>query len=116
MRILADTNITARAVRAMRAAGHDVLYAGERPVDPGDAALLAEATADGRVFVTKDHDIGALVHRDARPHRGVLLVDDLGDSAAESELILATLSSHHDQLAGSAFLRAGVAGIRESRG
>ena len=115
MRVLADTNIVAQAVRAMRAAGHDVLYAGERPVDPGDVALLAEAAADRRVFVTKDHDIGALVHRDSLPHHGVLLLDDLGNAAAESELILAALSSHDNRLAACAFLRAGAAGVRESR-
>ncbi len=115
MRILADSNIVARAVRAMRAAGHDVLYASERLADPGDLALLAEAAAEGRVFVTKDHDIGALVHRDSLPHRGVLLADDLGDAAAESDLILDALSLHHDRLTAFAFLRVGVSGVRETR-
>jgi predicted nuclease of predicted toxin-antitoxin system len=70
--ILADSNIVAQAIRAMRTAGYDVVYVGERPADPGDAALLAEAVAEGRVFLTKDHDIGALVYRDSTPHRGVL--------------------------------------------
>ncbi len=116
MRILADTNIVAEAVRAMPDAGHDVTYTAERTADPGDEALLAEAAAEERTFVTKDHDIGALVHRDSRQHHGVLLLDDLGDAAAESALILAVLSSHHDQLASRAFLRVGAAGIRESRG
>ena len=51
-------------MRAMRDAGHDVVYIGERARDPGDEALLAEAAADRRIFVTKDHDIGALVDRD----------------------------------------------------
>jgi predicted nuclease of predicted toxin-antitoxin system len=116
VRFLADSNIVARAVHAMRAAGYDVVYVGERSADPGDAALLAEVAAEGRVFLTKDHDIGALVHRDSLPHRGVLLVDDLGDAVAESDLILDAISSHHDQLAASAFLRAGATGVRESRG
>ena len=79
MRVLADSNIVGPAVRAMRDAGHDVVHIGERARDPGDEALLAEAAADRRIFVTKDHDIGALVHRDRRPHCGVLLLDDLGD-------------------------------------
>ena len=55
-------------------------------------------------------------HRDLQPHCGVLLLDDLGDAAAESGLILATLSSHRDRLAARAFLRVSEAGIRESRG
>jgi len=115
VRILADTNIVAQAVRTLRDGGHDVVYAAERAVDPCDEVLLAEAVRENRVFLTKDHDIGALVYRDLRPHCGVLLVDDLGVPAAESALILAALSSHHQLLAAGAFLRAGTGGVRESR-
>ena len=110
MRLLADFNIVAQAVHAMRAAGHDAVYLGERTADPGDRAPLAEAVAEGRIVVT------VLVHGDLQPHCGVLLLDDLGDAAAETDLILATLSSHRDRLAARAFQRAGEAGIRESRG
>src|SRR5208337_166176 len=99
----------------MRDAGHDVVYVGERVADPGDEALLAEAVAEGRTFLTKDHDIGALVHRDSGPHHGVLLLDDLGDALAQAALILAALTSHGDQLARSAFSRASLEGARESR-
>jgi predicted nuclease of predicted toxin-antitoxin system len=100
----------------MRDAGHDVVYIGERARDPGDEALLAEAVADRRIFVTKDHDIGALVHRDRQPHRGVLLLDDLGDAAAETGLILSVLATQSDRLDSSAFLRVSATGVRESRG
>ena len=116
MRLLADSNIVAQAVRGMRALGHDVIYLAERRPDPGDEALLTEAVGEGRIILTKDHDIGVLVHRDLQPHCGVLLVDDLGDAGAEVGLILATLSSHGDRLAARAFLRAGEASVRESRG
>jgi hypothetical protein len=125
VRILADSTIVAMAVRALRTAGHDVVYS-------GDAALLAEAArdggrrgrgpqgtgaaGDGGSFLTKDHDIGALVHRDLLPHCGVLLVDGLGDAAAESDLIPAVLSSHHERLVAAAFNRAGPTRIREGRG
>jgi hypothetical protein len=77
VRILADTNIVAQAVRSLRDGGHDVVYAAERTMDPGDEALLAEAVRENRVFLTKDHDVGTLVYRDLCPRRGVLLVDDL---------------------------------------
>ncbi len=115
MRILADTNIVAQAVRVLRGGGNDVVYAAELAVDPGDEALLAQAVRESRVFLTKDHDIGALIYRDVRPHCGVLLVDDLGAPAAESALILAALASHDTSLVACAFLRVGLAGIRESR-
>ena len=116
MRLLADSNIVVQAVRALRTAGHDVAYAAERASDPGDQALLAEAVGEERVFLTKDHDIGALVHRDMQPHWGVVLLDDLGDAAAETHLILGALSSHRDRLTARAFLRAGEAGVREKAG
>ncbi len=116
MHILADSNIVALAVRAMRDAGHDVVYVGERARDPGDEALLAEAAVDKRIFVTKDHDIGVLVHRDRHSHCGVVLLDDLGDAAAETGLILSVLAAHNDRLDRSAFLRASTAGVRESGG
>ena len=115
MRILADTNIVAPAVRSLRDAGHDVVYAAEFAVDPGDESLLAQAVRENRVFLTKDHDIGALVYRDSRTHCGVLLVDDLGAAAAETALLLAALSAHDAALIAGAFLRAGQGGIREAQ-
>jgi len=116
MRILADTNIVAQAVRSLRGAGHNVVYAAEFAVDPGDENLLAQAVSENRVFLTKDHDIGVLVYRDLHPHGGVLLVDDLGSAAAETALIFAALSTHQAALAAHVFLRAGAGGIREPQG
>ena len=83
-----------------------MLYSAERSIDPGDEALLAEAAADGRVFLTKDHDIGALVHRDGQPHAGVLLLDDLGNAVGETALIFAFLDREGARLAAGAFFRA----------
>jgi predicted nuclease of predicted toxin-antitoxin system len=112
VRLLADTNITAHAVRALRDDGHDVDHVADRPTDPGDAALLAEAHSASRVLVTKDHDIGALVFRDGAPHAGVVLIDDLGDPAAEATLLLATLATFRAELDAGAFVRAGPDGAR----
>jgi predicted nuclease of predicted toxin-antitoxin system len=51
VRLLTDSNIVAQAVEALRAAGHDVVYLGERTADQ---ALLAEAVDEGRIILTKD--------------------------------------------------------------
>ena len=115
MRLFADTNITAPAVRALRNAGHDVIYSAERPSDPGDAALLAEAASDKRIFVTKDHDIGELVFAHGARHSGVLLIDDLGDAAVEAAHLLRTLGAHADELISGAFIRADATGVRTRR-
>jgi predicted nuclease of predicted toxin-antitoxin system len=112
LRLFADSNITAPAVKAMRETGFDVVYSGERIFDPGDEALLAEAAADSRVFLTKDHDTGALVHRSLKRHAGVLLLDDLGDANAETDLILSVLATHGPMLASGAFVRVTATGVR----
>jgi predicted nuclease of predicted toxin-antitoxin system len=112
VRLFADTNITAPAVRALRAAGHDVIYAAERASDPGDAALLAEAHVAARVFISKDHDFGAVVFRDGVEHSGVLLIDDLGNSSAEAVMLVEVLAAHGARLIGGAFLRAGPGWVR----
>ncbi len=90
-----------------------MVYVAERASDPGDAALLAEAANEERIFISKDRDIGVLVHRDQLPHRGVLLLDDLGDAGAETRLIIVVLATGGSQLAAGGFLRAGRNGIRE---
>lgn len=112
MRLFADTNIVAPAVRALHQDGHNVIYSAERPSDPGDAALLAEAHADRRIFITKDHDIGALVFRDSAPHAGVLLIDDLANVADEIELLRTCLRTHGAALEDGAFVRAELGSAR----
>lgn len=107
-----DTNVVAIAVAALRADGHDVVYVAERPADPGDRAILAEAAGDRRVLLTKDHDSGELVFRDHLPHAGILLVDDLGDPRAETALIRAAIASFEKALEDGGFVRAGKSGAR----
>ena len=90
MRFLADTNIVAPAVRALRDAGHDVAHVAERASDPGDSALLAEALTEHRVFISKDRDIGALVYRDGHAHCGVPLIDSVAAGARHLAALLRT--------------------------
>lgn len=84
----------------------------ERLTDPGDEALLQEAVADRRVFVTKDHDVGALVFRDDLSHAGVLLIDDLGDAGEETAFLLHAVDQCKAELEAGAFLRATRRGVR----
>jgi len=112
VRLLADTNIAASIVAALRARGHDVVYSAEREQDPGDLALLAEAHAERRILISKDHDMGALVHRDLVRHSGVILLDDPGDPLREEDLLLRALAERSDALSDGAFVRATEAGFR----
>ena len=115
MRLLADPNIARATVPALRSDGHDVVWAGDRDRDPGDTALLAEAHADQRVFLTKDHDLGALVFRDRAAHAGVLLIDELYQPDAEAALVGDVLRLQGEKVEASAFLRGSLTGVREGR-
>ena len=56
MRLLADENFPKQTIVALRAGGHDVLWA--RVDCPGwkDVALLEPAEAEGRILITLDKD------------------------------------------------------------
>jgi predicted nuclease of predicted toxin-antitoxin system len=41
MRLLLDTCLSGKAATALRDSGHDVVWVGDWPADPGDAAILA---------------------------------------------------------------------------
>ena len=50
MNVLLDSCLSAIAADAVRQAGHDVVWAGDWPVDPGDAEILRRAIAESRVL------------------------------------------------------------------
>ena len=69
MRVLLDTCVWGGAKGGVASGGHDVVWAGDWPEDPGDEEILARAHAEGRVLVTLDKDFGELaVVRHRRPH------------------------------------------------
>lgn len=72
MRLLLDTCVWGGAVEPLVAAGHDVIWVGDWPEDPGDAAILGQAFADGRILVTLDKDFGELAVLHGMPHAGIV--------------------------------------------
>lgn len=62
MRLLLDQDVYALTARFLRREGHDVLTAAELGMAQAtDETLLRRAAAEGRIFVTRDRDIGGLV-------------------------------------------------------
>lgn len=62
MKFLADQDVYAATVRFLCGLGHDVSTAGQLGLaQADDADLLREAHQQGRIFVTRDRDFGALV-------------------------------------------------------
>jgi predicted nuclease of predicted toxin-antitoxin system len=74
MRWFADECIHSHVVRALRAAGHDVVYAAETFKTVKDADLAGEALREGRILLTEDKDFGELAFQDARAMPSTILM------------------------------------------
>jgi predicted nuclease of predicted toxin-antitoxin system len=67
MLFLADEDFPGIAVRWLRAAGHDVLWARTAMPGQSDAAVLAAAQSEARVILTCDKDFGELAFHAGLP-------------------------------------------------
>jgi predicted nuclease of predicted toxin-antitoxin system len=105
MKLLLDTCVWGGAVQKLRAAGHDVIWAGDWQEDPGDDEILERAHREGRVLVTLDKDFGemAIVHE--RPHSGIIRLVNLG-SRQQASVCLRAINLHGDELKSSAIITA----------
>jgi len=74
MLFIADESCDFAVVRALRAAGHDVLAVAE--LDPGlnDDQVIVRALDERRVLLTEDKDFGQLVFASLRPSPGVISI------------------------------------------
>jgi predicted nuclease of predicted toxin-antitoxin system len=73
MQFLADESCDFNFVRALRAAGHDVLAVAEIALSAEDPEVIRLAVEQGRVLLTEDKDFGQLVFAGAAPSAGVVL-------------------------------------------
>lgn len=74
MRFLADESCDFAAVRALRAAGHDVAAVCETSPRATDAEVLDLAAREDRTLLTEDKDFGQLVFAGAGARAGVVLI------------------------------------------
>lgn len=74
MRFLADESCDFAVVRALRAAGHDVLAVAELSPRSDDHAVIDLATQDNRVLLTEDKDFGQLVYASSQPSGGIIFI------------------------------------------
>jgi predicted nuclease of predicted toxin-antitoxin system len=72
--LVADERCTGPVIRALRAAGHDVIWIAETSPGSPDEEVIEQATQSGRVLITEDRDFGELVFARAYSTAGVLLV------------------------------------------
>ncbi len=105
MRLLLDTCVWGGACKELQAEGHDVIWAGEWPEDPGDDEILVRAYREDRVLVTLDKDFGELAIVRGMPHAGIIRLVNLG-TRQQADICLRVIKLHGDDLKAGAIITA----------
>lgn len=105
MKVLLDTCVCPLAIAELEGAGHDVVWSGDWPEDPGDEEILARAYAEGRVLVTLDKDFGELAVVGQKPHCGIVRLVDIR-SLRQGRVCLHVLQVHGPELSEGAIVTA----------
>jgi predicted nuclease of predicted toxin-antitoxin system len=111
VKLLLDTCVWGGARAELEAAGHDVVWAGDWPDDPGDEEILARAHGEGRVLVTLDKDFGELAIVRRRPHSGIIRLVHFG-ARRQATACLHVLERHGADLIPGAIVTASPRMIR----
>lgn len=74
MRFLADESCDFAVVRALRAAGHEVVAVAEASPRADDEFVIDLAIRERSVLLTEDKDFGQLVYANKRPTGGVVFL------------------------------------------
>jgi predicted nuclease of predicted toxin-antitoxin system len=105
MKLLLDTCVWPGAVAELTAKGHDVLWVGDWPSDPGDDEILAFALREGRTVVTLDKDFGELAVAFGHAHSGIIRLVNFQISKHAS-VCLRAVEQHGEELAKGAIVTA----------
>ena len=102
MVFVADENVPALLIAALRGFGYEVISISEtRPRIP-DSAVLGEAFQRGAVLITADKDFGELVFSQQQELSGVVLLRLHGlTPQARARLALEQLQLHEERLPGA---------------
>ncbi len=74
MKFLADEGMDGVAIKMLRGAEHDVVYAAESLSAWKDDDLLRFAAGESRILITRDKDFGELVYNRGMLNFGVILL------------------------------------------
>lgn len=97
MKLLLDTCVWGRAKAELQTAGHDALWTGDLPQDPGDVDILAQAHQEQRVLITLDKDFGELAIRRSLPHCGIMRLVNIS-ARQQGAVFLQVLATYGDEL------------------
>jgi predicted nuclease of predicted toxin-antitoxin system len=93
VRILLDTCVWGGAKAELVRHGHDVVWAGDWPEDPGDDVILERAHRENRLFVTLDKDFGELAVVRRVRHAGMVRL--AGIRAQQQGLVVEQIISRY---------------------
>ena len=102
MNLIADENVDAGIVAALRDAGYAVTYV--RELEPGvdDERVLQLAESKNAPLLTSDKDFGELVFRQRLLHAGVILIRLAGlPVEVKGEVLISVLRAHTAELTGA---------------
>lgn len=111
MKVLLDTCVWGGAVNELSMAGHDVVWVGDWPEDPGDEEILEIARSEDRILVTLDKDFGELAIVYNKPHCGIIRLVDLG-AREQARLCIRVLGLYAKELLQGAIVTAERGRIR----
>ena len=114
MKLLLDRCVWGPATFELAAAGHDAIWVGDWPEDPGDERILAEAHAEGRVLITIDKDFGGLAVVQGLPHAGMIRLYRI-PAEQQAAACLRVLEQHGDDLEAGAIITVQPGRIRIRR-
>lgn len=98
----------------LRAAGHDVVWAGDWPTDPGDEEILQVAFEERRILVTLDKDFGELVIARGLRHAGIIRLRRI-PVRQQAATCLRVITDHTDDLEVGAIITVEPGRIRVRR-
>lgn len=111
MKLLLDTCVWGKAREELVTAGHDVIWSGAWPQDPGDEEILALAHRDGRVLVTLDKDFGELAIVRGSAHSGILRLVNIS-ARQQAAACLRVIAAHGKELEAGAIITAELGRLR----
>lgn len=111
MKVLLDTCVWGGVRKPLGEAGHDVVWAGEWPEDPGDEEILARAHGESRVLVTLDKDFGELAIVRGREHSGIVRLVALS-TTQQAEMCVAVLAKYGPELEAGSIVTVDASRVR----
>jgi predicted nuclease of predicted toxin-antitoxin system len=111
MKLLLDTCVAGSAKTELLAAGHDVIWTGDLPADPGDEDILAQAHQEQRILITLDKDFGELAIRQGLPHCGIVRLVNIS-GRLHGHICEQVLAQYGDELTRGAILTVEAGRVR----